>query len=55
MAIAHCFSPSIPTKPRAFISCGILRVSYKMKEPGAFAIMQKPFAFEFPASRAIVK
>src|SRR5258708_38940396 len=24
-----------------------LRVSYEMKQPGAFTVMQKPFAFEF--------
>src|SRR5258708_30439135 len=36
-----------PSETERFHLLCILRVSYKMKEPGAFAIMQKPFAFEF--------
>jgi len=47
MAIRPLLLAVDPSETERFHLLCILRVSYKMKEPGAFAIMQKPFAFEF--------
>src|SRR5260370_6441882 len=36
-----------PSEAQRLHLVGVLRVSYEMKQPGAFTVMQKPFAFEF--------
>src|SRR5437660_8022241 len=53
--MAHCFSPSIPSNPSAFISCAYFASGMKWKIPAPSPSFTNPSHSNRPASRMIVK